>query len=174
MGASRHARILVVEDETLLRGLIAQFLRTEGFDVVEAADGREGVEQFAAAGPFDVVLLDLNLPAISGVEVCHQIKTQEPEQRVIICSAAVLDSDFALAALHVDQFLSKPYHPAELLNRIALELDRGQRLRADAPECAQPIYAQGGLSRRRGVPPAPAGNRELGFVGSVIPPQMAC
>lgn len=63
MGAACQGRILVVEDENLLRGLIAQFLRMEGFDVVEAADGREGVERFSGMGPFDVVLLDLNLPA---------------------------------------------------------------------------------------------------------------
>ncbi|MGC8640138.1 MAG: response regulator transcription factor [Isosphaeraceae bacterium] len=128
MGAIRQGRILVVEDESALRSLTAQFLRMEGFEVVEAADGREGVERFFDLGPFDVVLLDLNLPALPGVEVCRRIKIQEPAQRFIICSAAVLDGHVAaLATLNVDQVLSKPYHPAELLNRIALELDRAQR-----------------------------------------------
>jgi DNA-binding response OmpR family regulator len=125
MGATRTGRILVVEDESPLRGLIAQFLSVEGFDVVEASDGKEGVDFFSSMGPFDIVLLDLNLPIVPGVEVCRQIKLREPSQRVIICSAAVLDVHIAaLTALKVDQFLSKPYHPAELLNRIALELDR--------------------------------------------------
>jgi DNA-binding response OmpR family regulator len=132
MGAKRQSRILVVEDETPLRGLIAQFLRMEGFEAVEAADGREGVERFSFLGPFDVVLLDLNLPALPGVEVCRKIKLQEPDQPVIICSAAILDGHVAaLAALDVDQFLSKPYHPAELLNRITLELDRAHRRRME-------------------------------------------
>ena len=128
MGAPRQGRILVVEDENPLRELIGQFLREEGFDTVEAADGREGVDRFSTLGPFDVVLLDLNLPVMPGIEVCRRIKLLEPDQRFIICSAAILDGHVAaLAALHVDQFLSKPYHPAELLSRIALELDRAHR-----------------------------------------------
>ncbi len=140
MGATRQGRILVVEDESPLRDLIAQFLRVEGFDAVEAADGREGVERFSRLGPFDVVLLDLNLPALPGVEVCRRIKLQEPDQRVIVCSAAILDGHIAaLAALGVDQFLSKPYQPAELLNRIALELDRARRRQAEPSDNLQAV-----------------------------------
>jgi DNA-binding response OmpR family regulator len=125
MGAQRQGRILLVEDESLLRRLIAQFLRGEGFEIVEAGDGREGVERFVGGNPFDLVLLDLNLPILPGVEVCRRIKLQRPEQPVIICSAAILDGHIAaLAAMGVDQFLSKPYHPAELLSRITIELER--------------------------------------------------
>src|SRR4029079_7478612 len=80
MGARIHGRILLVEDEAVLRGLIAQFLRGEGFDTVEAGDGREGVERYASLGPFDVVLLDLNLPVFSGVEVCRKIRHERPDQ----------------------------------------------------------------------------------------------
>ena len=64
MGMRWQGRLLLVEDENLLRGLIAQFLRSEGFELVEAADGREGVERYSSLGPFDVVLLDLNLPVL--------------------------------------------------------------------------------------------------------------
>src|SRR5271157_2943275 len=125
MSAKRRGRILLVEDELLLRRLIAQFLRGEGFEVVEAGDGREGVERFSSGNPFDLVLLDLNLPILPGVEVCRRIKLQRPEQPVIICSAAILDGHIAaLAAMQVNQFLSKPYHPAELLSRITIELQR--------------------------------------------------
>jgi len=125
MGARVQGRILLVEDEALLRGLIAQFLRGEGLEIEEAGDGREGVERFSSMGPFDLVLLDLNLPVISGVDVCRRIKQERPDQPVIICSAAILDGHIAaLSALHVDQFLSKPYHPTELLSRIAIELRR--------------------------------------------------
>ncbi|MBV8128986.1 MAG: response regulator, partial [Planctomycetaceae bacterium] len=82
MGAKRQGRILLVEDETLLRRLIAQFLRGEGFEVVEAGDGREGVERFSSGNPFDLVLLDLNLPILPGIEVCRRIKLQRPKQPV--------------------------------------------------------------------------------------------
>ena len=56
------------------RTLVAHFLRNEGYQVVEAGDGPEGVLRFAESGPFDLVLLDLNLPVFSGVEVCRRIR----------------------------------------------------------------------------------------------------
>ncbi len=128
MEASRRGKILLVEDESKLRVLVAEFLGGEGFEVVQAADGREGIEHFHVRGPFDLVLLDLNLPILTGVEVCRRIKCDCPEQPVVVCSAAVLDVEMsALRALGVEQFLSKPYHPAELVRRINDEL----RSRAD-------------------------------------------
>jgi DNA-binding response OmpR family regulator len=126
MGEKRAGKLLLVEDEHVLRGLIAQFLRGEGYEIVEAADGAEGVEFFAARGPFDLVLLDLNLPFLSGVDVCRSIKASQPRQPVIICSAAILDSHITdLRALGVERFLTKPYHPLDLLELIAAELSPG-------------------------------------------------
>ena len=117
------ARLLVVEDEERLRGLVAGFLRAEGFVVVEAADGREGVDRFADSGPFQLVMVDLNLPVFSGVEVCRRIKAAAPAQRVLVCSAAVQqDHETALAAVGVHHFLSKPYHPEALVAHINSEI----------------------------------------------------
>jgi DNA-binding response OmpR family regulator len=128
-----------VEDEALLRGLIAQFLRTEGYEVVECRDGGEGIERFASEGTFDLVLLDLDLPVSPGVEVCRRIRWIRPDQAVIICSAAILDGHIAaLSALGVDQFLSKPYHPGELLSRIAIELDRAAPGASALPSAHEP------------------------------------
>jgi DNA-binding response OmpR family regulator len=123
MGGKRAGKLLLVEDEHLLRGLIAQFLRGEGFEVVEAADGSQGVSLFATMKPFAVVLLDLNLPLLPGVEVCRRIKSEQPSQPVIICSAAILESHITnLREMKVEQFLSKPYHPLDLLDRIDAEM----------------------------------------------------
>lgn len=123
MEGCRHATILLVEDEDRLRGLVAQFLRAEGFGVVEAGDGAQAVERFKDAGPFDLVLVDLNLPVFSGVEVCRRVKRLNPGQRLMICSAAVLrDHESALNALGVSHYLTKPYHPDDLIEHIALEL----------------------------------------------------
>jgi len=157
MGANRQGRILLVEDEALLRTLIAQFLRAEGFEIVEAADGREGVERFSTRNPFNVVLLDLNLPVLTGVEVCRRIKLQRPEQPVIICSAAILDGHIeALSELKVDQFLSKPYHPAELLSRIAIVLQR-----AEVPHAVQTERFTTGTWRVDRAPPRPGPSQTL-------------
>jgi CheY-like chemotaxis protein len=115
--------LLLVEDEDRLRWLVAQFLRDEGFIVIEAADGAEGVARFEDSGPFDLVLLDLNLPVFSGVEACRRIKRRSPGQRVMICSAAIMpDHEHALSILGVEHFLSKPYHPESLITHIRLEL----------------------------------------------------
>ena len=61
MGEHGVGSLLLVEDEDRLRGLVAQFLRGEGFEVVEAGDGLQGVERFTDSGPFDLVLLDVML-----------------------------------------------------------------------------------------------------------------
>lgn len=112
-------RVLVVEDEQVLRGLVTQFLRLENHEVAAAADGREAVDAYAAEGPFDVVLLDLNLPVFSGVEVCRRIKRINADQPFLVCSAAILDSHrLALEDLGVTETLGKPYHPRELLERL--------------------------------------------------------
>src|SRR5207253_677080 len=143
MDGKRAGRLLLVEDEHLLRGLIAQFLRGEGFEVIEAEDGLQGAGFFSSRGPFDLVLLDLNLPLLSGVDVCRRIKSEQPLQPVLICSAAILDTHIsALQALDVDQFLTKPYHPLELLARIACAMSRGRRL-GDDEDCLaipEPIW----------------------------------
>jgi DNA-binding response OmpR family regulator len=134
MDGKRAGKLLLVEDEHVLRGLIARFLRGEGFEVVEAGDGSQGVALYASMGPFDVVLLDLNLPLLSGVDVCRRIKSSDPLQPVIICSAAILDCHIeALREMRVEQFLSKPYHPLELLKRIADESSRVRRTESIHP-----------------------------------------
>ncbi|GAC1324907.1 MAG: hypothetical protein NVSMB14_17560 [Isosphaeraceae bacterium] len=131
----RHATILLVEDEHVLRGLVAQFLQGAGHKVVQAGDGQQGVDRFREAGPFDLALVDLNLPVFSGVEVCRRLRAQHPEQPIIICSAAVVpESETALRDLGVDHYLTKPYHPDVLLKHIDDELRRSEapaKLRAD-------------------------------------------
>ena len=127
MEGKGRGKLLLVEDESVLRRLIAEFLRGEGFEVIEAADGPQGATLYAGHGPFDLVLLDLNLPMLSGVDVCRRIKGLRPHQPVLICSAAILDWHVAeLQDLNVDQFLTKPYHPLDLLDRIAAEMTRGR------------------------------------------------
>lgn len=117
--SKRRGSLLIVEDEHVLRGLVAQFLRASGFAVVEAEDGPTGVERFECDGPFDLALVDLNLPGFSGVEVCRRIRKLGPDQPILICSAAILaDHLDGLHALGIDQLLTKPYHPEDLLGRV--------------------------------------------------------
>jgi DNA-binding response OmpR family regulator len=120
----RRGTLLLVEDEAVLRGLVSQFLRGEGYEVAEAEDGGEGVRIYQEGGPFDLLLVDLNLPIFSGVEVCRRVKLLSPSQKVMICSAAIVsENEKALLDLGVDHFLTKPYHPENLLAHIRQELD---------------------------------------------------
>jgi DNA-binding response OmpR family regulator len=134
MGANGPCTLLLVEDESRLRNLVAQVLKCEGYGVVEAADGREGVDRFHDSGPFDLLLVDLNLPVFSGVEVCRQVRARDPDQRIMICSAAILaDHERDLSLLGIGHFLTKPYRAEDLLAHIAYELAPEGRELATSP-----------------------------------------
>lgn len=115
----RPCTLLLVEDEDVLRMLASQFLRAEGFQVREAVDGAEALALYAEEGPFDILLVDLNLPRVSGVEVCQRVRAIDPGQKILVCSAAIVEeSERALRAAGVDQMMTKPYHPDDLVGRI--------------------------------------------------------
>jgi len=127
MGANGLRTLLFVEDEGRLRSLVAQVLRSEGYEVTEAADGGEGIDRFIDSGPFDLLLVDLNLPVCTGVEVCRQVRALVPDQRIMICSAAILEEhEQDLAALGIDHFLTKPYRAEELLAHISSEINESR------------------------------------------------
>lgn len=150
MGTNDPGRLLLVEDEHVLRQLVAQFLRGEGFEVVEAADGAEGVARFADSGTFDLVLVDLNLPVFSGVEVCRRIKRRTPGQRMMICSAAILDDhEEALHTLGVTHYLTKPYRPDELISHILQEIRSETSPDLERLVAASPLRAPVEPARRR-------------------------
>ena len=122
----RRSSLLVVEDEDVLRELVAQFLRMEGFDVLEARDGGEGVQAFLDHGPFDLMLVDIKMPVFNGVEVCRRVKQVAPDQKMMVCSAAIVrEHEEALHAVGVTHFLTKPYHPEALLAQVRLMIGPG-------------------------------------------------
>lgn len=124
----RPMRLLLVEDETNLRIVVQQFLEFQGYEVVPAEDGPSGIARFRDSGPFDLAMLDLNLPGCTGVEVCRAIRAREPGHPVLIVSAAVLpEFERELRAMGVEQWLTKPYHPAALQERIESLLSSRRR-----------------------------------------------
>ncbi len=76
-------RVLVVEDEQTYRETLAYMLRREGFEVVEAADGTEGLAEYDRVGA-DIVLLDLMMPGLPGTEVCRQLRTRGPVPVIMV------------------------------------------------------------------------------------------
>jgi DNA-binding response OmpR family regulator len=115
--------VLIVDDEEIVREVVAQYLRQEGFSVEVASDGPEALKSFAHARP-DLVLLDLMLPGIDGLEVCRRIRTQS-NVPVIMVTAKGDEVDTIIGlGVGADDYVSKPFSPRELVARVKAVLRR--------------------------------------------------
>jgi len=125
--------ILVVEDEPTLRETLAEALETDGFHVITAADGREALTRFRADRP-DLVLLDLMLPELSGVEVCRILRAESATPIIMLTAKdSELDKVVGLE-LGADDYVTKPFSLRELTARIRTQFRRAdQAATVDAP-----------------------------------------
>jgi two-component system response regulator RegX3 len=117
--------ILVVEDEPTLREALAEALEADGFRAIQAGDGREALERFHADSP-DLVLLDLMLPELSGLEVTRQIRA-ESSVPIVMLTARDSEVDKVVGLeLGADDYVTKPFSSRELTARIRAVLRRGE------------------------------------------------
>jgi two-component system KDP operon response regulator KdpE len=125
-------RILIVDDEPALRRAVARSLGGHDYQVREAEDGAGALSTFEAFKP-DVVLLDLMLPDMSGVDVCRELRRKH--QTPIIILSVIGEEKTKVAALDAgaDDYLSKPFGMDELLARVRVALRRGAFDRAQQP-----------------------------------------
>jgi two-component system response regulator MtrA len=116
-----NAKILVVDDDTALAEMIGIVLRAEGFEISFCADGSEAVDAFRTFSP-DLVLLDLMLPGMDGIEVCSRIR--EESGVPIIMLTAKSDTADVVKGLEsgADDYVVKPFNPKELVARIRTRL----------------------------------------------------
>ena len=111
-------RILVVDDDESIRGLVRDVLEAEGYDVDVAADGFAALRRLAACRP-DAVVLDVMMPGMDGYAVLSQIRSSEVDHDLpVIMLTAAADDNSAWQAWSggVDYFLAKPFEPTELLH----------------------------------------------------------
>ena len=156
-GGGAAVRALVVEDEAAIRRAVTGYLRREGFQTAEAADGRDAVELARGWRP-DVVVLDLMLPGLDGVEVCRQLRTFS-DAYVIMLTARHDEVDKLIGlSVGADDYLTKPFSPRELTARIRAML---RRPRAGAPPGGEAV-------RRFGELEVDPGAREAALGGSVV------
>jgi len=121
------SKALVVDDERDMRWLLAGLLRDQGFEVVEAEDGRAALEQIAREPP-DVVLLDLRMPGLDGIQVLEQARAVDPHMPVVIVTAyGDLCSAVRAVRLGASDFLSKPFGNDEILFTIKRALERREQ-----------------------------------------------
>jgi len=124
--------ILVVEDDAAIRLGLRKSLSFDGFQVIDAADGEEGLELAFSSRP-DLIVLDVMLPKLNGFEVCRTIRKHDKTTPILILSAKEQEMDKLIGFDHgADDYITKPFSVRELVARIKAALRR-TRTEEDAP-----------------------------------------
>ncbi len=128
-------RVLVADDEGRIRDLVRGYLEAEGFEVDTAADGAEALNLARASNP-DLVMLDVMMPGIDGIEVLRRLRT-ESDVYVIMLTARADEVDTLIGlSVGADDYVTKPFSPRELVARIKTVLRRGRgAVQEQASEC---------------------------------------
>jgi two-component system, OmpR family, response regulator MprA len=119
----RSARVLVVEDDADIAGVLRRSLRMDGYDVRLAADGEEALEEAGVFEP-DAVVLDLGLPRMDGIEVCRRLREDGDVPILVLTARDALDSRVEGLDSGADDYLVKPFERDELLARLRALLRR--------------------------------------------------
>jgi DNA-binding response OmpR family regulator len=119
-------RIVVIEDEDVIASAVAVRLRGEGYEVGVASDGRTGIELVEQETP-DLVILDVMLPGIDGLEVCRRIQRERPVP-VLMLTALDTETDLLVGlGVGADDYMTKPFSPREMVARVKALLRRVER-----------------------------------------------
>ena len=122
--ATKKTRILIVEDEPAMVAGLRDNFEYEGYDVISAADGAEGLDRAIADDP-DLVVLDVMMPRMSGLDVCKQLKAKRPSIPIIMLTARGQEIDKVVGLeLGADDYVTKPFSIRELMARVKAVLRR--------------------------------------------------
>jgi DNA-binding response OmpR family regulator len=123
-------RILLVDDEESLQKLLSYPLRSDGYEVVAAADGQEALDRFDE-GSFDLVVLDVMLPRVDGFDVCRKLRARSAVP-IIMLTAKAEEFDKVLGLeLGADDYITKPFSMREFRSRVKAVLRRAELVRGD-------------------------------------------
>lgn len=138
-------KILIVEDEKKIARFLELELKHEGYDVLTAFDGRSGLETAQAEDP-DLLILDLMLPELSGIEVCRRLR-HTSDVPIIMLTAKDDVSDKVMGLdMGADDYVTKPFAIEELLARIRVALKKHRSRDENAPQAADHILTAGSVS----------------------------
>ena len=113
-------KILVAEDEAAIREFIVINLKRNGYEVTDAENGEKALEAyFAENGKFDIVLLDIMMPVVDGLEVCKRIRQDNSSIGIIMLTAKTQETDKVNGLIMgADDYVTKPFSPGELMARV--------------------------------------------------------
>lgn len=112
-------KVLIVEDEAVIRDFVIINLKRSGYDVLEAETGEKGLELFAADNDIDIAILDVMLPGIDGFKVCKELRARSTGIGIIILSAKSQEMDKVTGLMTgADDYIPKPFSPSELIARV--------------------------------------------------------
>lgn len=117
------ARVLIVDDEPNIREVVGLYLSRDGHDVVSATDGEEALAVFRESEP-DLVVLDLMLPKLSGLEVCRRMRAVRKVPLIMLTARGEEEERVLGLSLGADDYVAKPFSPRELAARVAAVLRR--------------------------------------------------
>jgi DNA-binding response OmpR family regulator len=127
------ARILLVDDEQSIQTLLSYHLQRDGYEVVAATDGQQALDRFAAE-PFDLVVLDLMLPRLDGLEVCRRLRATSAVP-IIMLTAKTEEIDKVVGLeIGADDYITKPFSLREFSSRVKAALRRAGMANASAGE----------------------------------------
>jgi DNA-binding response OmpR family regulator len=138
-------RILVIEDDQDIARLVELHLKDAGYDVHVAHDGKYGLEQ-ALSTPYDMIILDLMLPGIDGIEICRRVRAASASTPILMLTAKSTELDRVLGLeIGADDYLTKPFGIRELLARVKALFRREEVLRSGTPRETLKLVRAGGL-----------------------------
>jgi two-component system OmpR family response regulator len=139
------AKILIVDDDPAIRDVVRFALNRAGFEAVEAADGPAALDAFAAAAP-DLVVLDVLLPGLDGIEVCRELRRRSSVPILFLSSKEDEVDRVVGLELGGDDYIGKPFSPRELVARVRALLRRATPARTPAPPAPQTLRRHGKLT----------------------------
>ncbi|MGZ4032168.1 MAG: response regulator transcription factor [Tumebacillaceae bacterium] len=127
-GRETQASVLIIDDEKEIRDLIEIYLKNEGYRVLKAADGVEGLDMLKRHPEVQLIVLDIMMPRLDGIQACLKIR-ETRNTPIIMLSAKSQDMDKILGLnTGADDYVTKPFHPLELVARVRSQLRRFTKL----------------------------------------------
>ncbi len=139
-------KVLIIEDDKDIARLAELHLKDAGYEVSTAYDGNAGLKQ-ALTGPFDLVILDLMLPGVDGLEICRRLRASSAYTPILMLTAKSSELDRVLGLeIGADDYMTKPFSVRELTARVKALLRRVEALRAEASQGPKKMVRAGGLN----------------------------